>query len=56
MSVVGKAMAILRTDDARELCSDMCNKFYAMHGIRRETTTAGSPQYSTGWLNPTFAL
>ena len=46
MSVVGKSMAILRTDDARELCSEACNRFYAMHGIRRETTTPGSPQYN----------
>ena len=46
MSIVGKAMAILRTDDAMELCSDACNRFYAMHSIRRETTTPGSPQYN----------
>ena len=46
MSIVGKAMGILRSDDAAELNSAICNKFYATHNIKRETTTAGSPQFN----------
>ena len=46
MSIVGRAMGILRSDDAAELNSDACNKFYATHNIKRETTTAGSPQFN----------
>ena len=46
MTIVGKSMAILRTDDASELNSEACKEFYAMHGIRRELTTPGSPQFN----------
>ena len=46
MTMVGSAMVVLRTDDARELSSDACKRFYAAHRIRRELTTPGSPQFN----------
>ena len=44
MTVVGRAMVYLRSDDAREFDSEACRKFYSTHRIKHEMTSAGSPQ------------